>query len=1110
MSDSRDKLSSVSLLKRYFTYVTTLGHYVASLQSVSSVELTPTLDGVAGSTYQGFLEGTYVASEFSLHQDAPPVSPVQGEDISMYDVIPSCQKIILGSKVPNVLTLGYKMSEHGVSNFAVNTIVTALHAQHWNVLVHVIGRPTMIHLLTKAYVFTILPNGCLCQMTGKPIYSLPKPETREDLPELNRMTRKRKCLPNDHHDKPVKRLKIYPGRRPTDRTKTEAYTERSPAGVSLIRQRMFYARPVYSQHSSRSNQITIGLPPNHILNRLDSPFPQNDLPVTTVQDPNPQIQQSNARRLAKYIFPRQYGLPNAFHFFKFSEREAYQVPDFVNRDQDIEKLASDRNHRIRTPKRLRQVLPMLDKLAWRHRKCKYKLLLDGSCPSKIKKSILNSEVILEMMSENRVLSQISARVANSSIDTAGNSIIPMGQTQAEHEVRRKPHFVEFCCPHGEVYKYVVRVVHCVIPKSFWGSKSNFKVICRHLKTFIAARRYEKVSLHHVLQDFSTSACEWLMPPGDGRNQGRVPVTDALKRRELLEEFLFWFFDSFIISIIRTTFYVTESAVFRNRILYFRQDDWNVLCAPLLQDLKTEKFEKIPDEEAHAILQQRKLGFSFVRLLPKELGVRPIVNLRRKQKTETSDPRFPESSINKILQGALQILTYEKANQPEALGAACFSVDDHYAKFKEFKMRLNRNPDGTLPKLYFAKVDVQACFDTIQQTKLLEILKEILSEDSYTIQRYTQVSSVMGKTRTMFRKRAWADGDAPHFLKYAKELANVLRHTIFVDQVTCTIESREQVLQLLEQHITENIVKIGDGYYRQIIGIPQGSTLSTILCSFFYGDMEKHFGTFSEDPHSVLLRNVDDYLFISTNLAKARSFVDMMNKGHPEYGCFISKAKTFTNFDYNEDIMNVTGPWDRAFPWCGYLIDMKDLSISDNHTRYYDGHLRDSLTVDRGCKSGSEFRRKMLILAKARSHIIYTDSELNSEHSVFLNIYRNFLIAAMKMHCYLRHWNVNTKKNKSFLYETVKQMHTYCFASIRGKTLSKMAREYRASIKLQKEDVSWLGIHAFHTVLSRKPTEYKALLRALAFDLSLPKSRRQAQRFGLLVKEGFASVQNISE
>lgn len=30
------------------------------------------------------------------------------------------------------------------------------------------------------------------------------------------------------------------------------------------------------------------------------------------------------------------------------------------------------------------------------------------------------------------------------------------------------------------------------------------------------------------------------------------------------------------------------------------------------------------------MRQRGLGFSFVRLLPKETGVRPIINLRRKQ------------------------------------------------------------------------------------------------------------------------------------------------------------------------------------------------------------------------------------------------------------------------------------------------------------------------------------------------------------------------------------------------------------------------------------------------------------------------------------------------
>ena len=35
-----------------------------------------------------------------------------------------------------------------------------------------------------------------------------------------------------------------------------------------------------------------------------------------------------------------------------------------------------------------------------------------------------------------------------------------------------------------------------------------------------------------------------------------------------------------------------------------------------------------------------------------------------------------------------------------------------------------------PKLYFVKVDVQACFDTIEQSTLLKILKELMSKVSH--------------------------------------------------------------------------------------------------------------------------------------------------------------------------------------------------------------------------------------------------------------------------------------------------------------------------------------------------------------------------------------------
>ncbi len=159
---------------------------------------------------------------------------------------------------------------------------------------------------------------------------------------------------------------------------------------------------------------------------------------------------------------------------------------------------------------------------------------------------------------------------------------------------------------------------------------------------------------------------------------RVTVSDAKKRRELLEDFLFWFFDSFVIALIKvyrftiltetadefqTAFYATETASYRNRVLYFRQDDWKRLCSPLIDKLTTDTYRKIPSvsrdkrppssletclqDEVKAILAARDFGFSFVRLLPKDSGVRPIVNLRRKsQRLMVSFVRGPSKFIDR--------------------------------------------------------------------------------------------------------------------------------------------------------------------------------------------------------------------------------------------------------------------------------------------------------------------------------------------------------------------------------------------------------------------------------------------------------------------------------
>lgn len=44
--------------------------------------------------------------------------------------------------------------------------------------------------------------------------------------------------------------------------------------------------------------------------------------------------------------------------------------------------------------------------------------------------------------------------------------------------------------------------------------------------------------------------------------------------------------------MQTTFYVTDSGAFRNKVLYFRQDDWKVLCQPLIDRLAITTFQQI--------------------------------------------------------------------------------------------------------------------------------------------------------------------------------------------------------------------------------------------------------------------------------------------------------------------------------------------------------------------------------------------------------------------------------------------------------------------------------------------------------------------------------------
>lgn len=152
--------------------------------------------------------------------------------------------------------------------------------------------------------------------------------------------------------------------------------------------------------------------------------------------------------------------------------------------------------------------------------------------------------------------------------------------------------------------------------------------------------------------------KWLVPPNCHLDE-KMSASDYNKRKEIFFEFMYWLFDSFLISIIKSFFYVTESSTHRYQLFFFRHDIWRSNTEPSITNLKLTMFDEMKDRKVAKILERRHLTYSQVRLLPKAIGVRPIINLRRKIQVQVNGRRFLSRSINSVLKPLFSVLNFEK-------------------------------------------------------------------------------------------------------------------------------------------------------------------------------------------------------------------------------------------------------------------------------------------------------------------------------------------------------------------------------------------------------------------------------------------------------------------
>lgn len=187
--------------------------------------------------------------------------------------------------------------------------------------------------------------------------------------------------------------------------------------------------------------------------------------------------------------------------------------------------------------------------------------------------------------------------------------------------------------------------------------------------------------------------------------------------------------------------------------------------------------------------------------------------------------------------------------------------------------------------------------------------------------------------------------------------------IFQGQSKCL---KEELIFNLYEHLKHNVVQLDGKFYHQTVGIPQGGVLSSLLCSLYYGHLERNLlhsyldnadqpviehrpdistsrqissqYTTTSSRRCMMLRFIDDFLFVSTSMEQAANFLDILQRGFPDYNCYMNKEKFAMNFE----IERMSGlPGRRVhigqdgisfLRWSGLLINCSTLEIQGDYTR----------------------------------------------------------------------------------------------------------------------------------------------------------------------------------
>lgn len=280
------------------------------------------------------------------------------------------------------------------------------------------------------------------------------------------------------------------------------------------------------------------------------------------------------------------------------------------------------------------------------------------------------------------------------------------------------------------------------------------------------------------------------------------------------------------------------------------------------------------------------------------------------------PNYKLSSINFKAQPLLPILKIVFSKNTG------FSILDHtHIKHKIYNYLKLQNKN-----LFLLKVDLKQCFDNIPQDNVLSIINNLLSEDHYFYQEFQIFTSKDSNSKVdKFFIRRSPDTLMPLHMVEAQpsvfELPADIKDGFIIREIKTKVFNRNQIMNILRDIINNTVIKYQNSYYKRKIGIPQGCSISSILCAIYYAHLDKNF----KDLNCFVSRYVDDFLIIADEFSNIQKFFEIAET-LKDKGFIINQSKIYSNF-YLSDFTKFKSNF---VEWCGLKVFDQKIAIKSEY------------------------------------------------------------------------------------------------------------------------------------------------------------------------------------